>query len=71
MDKFWKRTSQFIDKFETHALGCNPEEDGEFFDTWEIEMAKALLNDASDSAVRIAKVILAHKDIAKISIKVE
>ena len=69
--EYWARLIQFIEKFENHSLMKNPEKDGEFFDTWELEMAKALLTDSSDGAVRIAKIILALKDINDIKIKIE
>ena len=49
----------------------NPDEDIEFFDTWELEMAKAFLRDFSDGAVRVSKIILALKDVGDIKIKIE
>ena len=48
----------------------NQEEDCEFFETWELEMAKALLHDYPEGAVRVAKVILAVKDINDVKIKI-
>lgn len=69
--EYWTRLIQFIEKFENHKLMKSPEEDGEFFDTWELEMAKALLTDSPDGAVRIAKIIFALKDISDIKIKIE
>ena len=69
--EYWAKLIKFIEKFENHGLMENIEEDGEFFDTWELEMAKALLTDSPDGAVRIAKIILALKDINGIKIKIE
>lgn len=69
--EYWYRLNQFIKKFEEHSNMNNPEEDEEFFDTWELDMAKALLNDSPDCIVRVAKIILALKDINDIKIKIE
>lgn len=71
MSQNWKRLTAFIENYDKHAYMDNPDEDGKFFDTWELEMAKAFLQDYSDGAVRISKIILALKDIEDIKIKIE
>lgn len=67
----WKKLSQFIKEFDKHAYMNNPKEDNEFFDCWELNMAKALLDDAPTQSVRIAKIILALKDVSDIRIKID
>lgn len=69
--EYWVRLNKFIKKFENHAYMRNPEEDEEFFNTWELDMAKALLSDSPDCIVRVAKMILALKYIEDIKIKIE
>lgn len=69
--EFWTRLTQFINKFEHHANMKNEKEDMEFFDAWELEMAKALLNDCTDGAIRVSKIILALKDVGDIKIKID
>lgn len=73
MSQNWKRLAAFIENYDKHAHMNNPDEDGEFFDTWELEMAKAFLLDCSNcnAAVRISKIILALKDVGDIKIKIE
>lgn len=71
MSENWIMLAKFIEEFNSHAYMKNPEEDGEFFDTWELEMAKAFLRDFPDGAIRVSKIILALKDINNIKIKVE
>lgn len=71
MSQNWKRLAAFIESYDKHAYMNNPDGDREFFDTWELEMAKAFLQDYSDGAVRISKIILALKDIEDIKIKIE
>lgn len=67
---YWTRLKQFIKEFEEHGYMRNSEEDSEFFETWELEMAKAFLHDCPEAAVRVSKVILAIKDINDIKIKI-
>ena len=62
----WKNLTQFIEAFDKHAYGFNQKEDNEFFNTWEIDMAKAIISDGGDCAVTVAKIILAFKDIQDI-----
>lgn len=69
--EFWTRLKQFIEKFEDYAFMKNPKESEEFFYTWELEMAKALLTDCTDGAVRVSKIILALKDVGDIKIKID
>lgn len=68
---YFKKLSKFIEHFNIHAEMKNQEEDAEFFDTWELEMAKALLLDEPEGAVRISKIILMLKDIGNVKIKIE
>ena len=67
----WEKLYKFIEDFNNHARMENPYEDAEFFDIWELEMAKALLCDYPKGAIRISKIILASKDIGDINIKIE
>ena len=67
----WIKLNQFIKEFNEHAYMRNPGEDEKFFDCWELNMAKALIDDAPTHSVRIAKIILALKDIGDIKIKIE
>lgn len=69
--EFWIKLTQFIKKFEDYAFMKNPRESEEFFDTWELEMAKALLTDCPDGVVRVSKIILALKDVGDIKIKID
>ena len=68
---YWKKVAEFIKEFNEHCHMKNPKEDEEFFDTWELDMAKALLNDFPDNMIRVSKIILALKDIGDIKIKIE
>lgn len=67
----WKRLSKFIEDFNSHACMTITNEDEEFFDTWELEMAKAFLRDYPEGAVRVSKIILAFKDVSDIKIKID
>lgn len=69
--EFWYRLNQFIKEFEEHASMHNPDEDQEFFDTWELDMAKALLADCPESAIRVSKIILALKDVNNVRVRIE
>ena len=69
--EYWARLTEFIKEFEKHCDMYNLEEDKEFFDVWELEMAKALLRDSPEASVRISKIILALKDVVDIKIKIE
>lgn len=69
--EYWRRLTEFIREFNEHACMSFPEEDEEFFDAYELKMAKAFLRDSSGTAVRVAKIILALKDISDIKIKIE
>lgn len=66
----WERLYKFIRDFNEHCYMRNQEEDYEFLETWELEMAKAFLHDCPEAAVRIAKVILAVKNIDDVKIKI-
>lgn len=67
----WERLAKFIEDFNNHAYMTNPDEDAEFFDTWELEMAKALLHYYPEGAIRVSKIILALKDVGDIKVKIE
>lgn len=67
----WERLYKFIEDFNCHAKMQIQEEDSCFFETWELEMAKAMLRDYSDGAVRVSKIILALKDVNDIKIKID
>lgn len=47
------------------------EKDLEVYKTMDFELAKAFISDWEDMAVKVAKMILAHKDISDIKVKVE
>lgn len=67
----WKELTKFIEKFNSHVDMENLEEDIEFLETWELDMAKALLKDDPETSVKISKIILASKGISDINIKIE
>lgn len=70
-DAYFNQLSKFIEECNKHACMKNPEEDAEWFCTWELDMAKAFLSDSPDGSIRVAKIILALKDIGDIRIKIE
>lgn len=59
----WENLYKFIRDFNEHSYMRNQKEDYKFFKAWELEMAKAFLHDYPEGAIRVAKVILAAKDI--------
>ena len=65
-----KRLAEFM---ATYNKYCNDysDEAAEFFQTFELELAKAFMLDFPDSSVRVAKIILAIHDIEEIKIKIE
>lgn len=67
----WKELTKFIEQFNNHVNMNNLEEDIAFLETWELDMAKALLKDDPETSVKIAKIILASKGISDINIKIE
>jgi hypothetical protein len=71
MDQAWPRLAKFIEDFNNHACMKNPDEDGEFLNVWELEMAKAFVSDWPQGAVRVSKIILALKDVNDIKIKID
>ena len=68
---YFEKLSRFIEDFNSHAEMKNFEEDKVFFETYELDMAKAFLLDESEVAVRVSKIILALKDVNDIKIKIE
>jgi hypothetical protein len=66
----FERLYKFIIGFNEHVKMIKPEEDYELFETWELDMAKAFLHDCPEAAIRIAKIILAVKDINDVKVKI-
>ena len=69
--EYCKKLTEFIEKFNEYASDGNSKEAREFFDVYELELAKALLLDFSDASIKASKIILALKDISDIKIKIE
>lgn len=69
--EYFKRMTEFIEKFNALAEDWSNKEHNEFFETCELEMAKAFLLDSPEMSVRVSKIILALKDVNDIRIKVE
>lgn len=67
---YCERLSKFIEDFNTHAETYN-DEGREFFETFELDMAKVFLLDLPESAIRVSKIILALNDINDIKVKIE
>lgn len=67
----WSKLAKYIQEFDKHSYMKNPKEDLDFFDTWELDMAKSFVCDNSEGAIRISKIILALNDIDEIKIKIE
>ena len=67
----WTRLTEFIEEYNEHAYMKNPRIDSDFFDAWELKMAKAFLDEYPEAAVRVSKKILALKDIGDIKIRIE
>lgn len=68
---YFEELSKFIDEFNSRCKNGYSDENKEFFDFCELEMAKAFLCDYSEMAVRVSKMILALKDVNDIKIKIE
>ena len=62
---------EFTSKFIENVCDYTTEEAREFFKIYEIELAKALMLDFPKESPRVAKIILALKDMDKINIKIE
>lgn len=78
MKNFFKNVTDVIEKINTSIDNLNKcpnyeacKKDAEVYETMEFELAKAFILDWEDVAVRVAKMILAHKDISDIKVKVE
>ena len=69
--EYFKMMTKFIEKFNALAEDWPNEEYNEFFETCELEMAKAFLLDSPEMSVRVSKIILALKDVNDIKIKIE
>jgi hypothetical protein len=69
--EYFKKMTEFIEKFNAFAKDWPNKECDEFFEICELEMAKAFLSDSPEVAVRVSKIILALKDVNEIKIKVE
>lgn len=67
----WAKLTEFIEEYNEHAYMKHPEIDSNFFDAWELKMAKALLDEYPEGAIRVSKIILALKDIGDIKVRIE
>lgn len=67
----WAGLTEFIEEYNNHARSDYPQIDREFFDAWELKMAKAFLDENPEAAVRVSKIILALKDVGDIKIRIE
>ena len=68
--EYWIELHEFIEEFNKHSF-MESTEDRDFFDAWELKMAKAFLHDSPEASVRISKIILALKDINDVKVKIE
>lgn len=67
--EYGERTVDFIKQFNEYAR--DPDNaPSEYFETCELDMAKALMYDFPVSSVRIAKIILAIKDVSDVKVKI-
>lgn len=66
-----KRLAKFMATYSKYAEDPYVEGGREFFQTYELELAKAFMLDFPDSSIRVAKIILAMKDIGEIKVKIE
>lgn len=78
MKNFFENVTDVIEKINTSIDNLNRcaddetyKKDLEFFNSMDFELAKAFVLDWEDVAVKVAKMILAHKDINDIKIKIE
>lgn len=75
MKNFFKNVTNVIEEFNITIAKINNayenEKELEILDKVDFDLAKALVLDWEDVAVRVAKMILAHKDINDIKVKVE
>ena len=78
MKNFFENVTDVIEKVNTSIdnLNKNPDDkaskkDLEYLNSMDFELAKAFILDWEDVAVKVAKMILAHKDINDIKIKIE
>lgn len=73
--KHFKNLHEIIEKFDDVANkfveGKYTKEDENFLDTFDLDMAKAFYLDEPHGAVRVAKMILALKEIGEIKVKIE
>lgn len=68
---YFKRLLKFIEDFNAHAEMRNLDEDKAFFETCELDMAKAFFLSEPETAIKVSKIILALKDVNDIKIKIE
>lgn len=66
-----KRLAEIIEKYNQYIRDYEQEGFREFFDTFELEFAKAFMLDFPDSSIRVSKIILAMHDVGEIKIKIE
>lgn len=78
MKNFFENVTDVIEKINTSIDNLNkyPEDESykkdlEFLNSMDFELAKAFVLDWEEVAVKVAKMILAHKDINDIKIKIE
>lgn len=74
MINYFENTARIIEQFNVLAekgYGNDNQKEIEFLMHADFEMAKALILDWDQAAVRIAKMILAHHDINEVKIKIE
>ena len=74
---YFENTKNLIEKYNVAVDNCmklcedRDKKDIELLNTIDIEMAKALIADWDEHAVRVAKIILAHHDVNEIRVKFE
>ena len=78
MKNFFENVTDVIEKVNASIdnLNKNPNDEAykkdlEYFNSMDFELAKAFILDWGDVAVKVAKMILAHKDVNDIKIKIE
>ena len=78
MKNFFENVTNVIEKINTSIdiLNKCPDDEVykknvEVYETMDFELAKAFILDWEDTAVKVAKMILAHKNISDIKVKVE
>ena len=65
-----KKLRELIEKYNSY-FHVYTDESADFFNTFDLELAKAFMLDFPDSSIRVAKIILAMKDIGEIKVKIE